>query len=135
MMRSSVGKSARFFVAACLAVGVGACEGPMGPPGAPGPGTRLVLDGTTDDVGEAEVALPAEAGTMDSPPAVTCYLSGTGQAWLVIGFDTDSDTDVGAGTDVSYVTACILDQDTAGNLLVAIVGAPVGWLFRVVVIY
>ena len=135
MMRPFVRTPVGLFGAACLVVGIGACEGPMGPAGAPGPGTRLVLNGTTDDVGEAEVALPAEAGTMDSPPAVTCYLSGTGIAWIVVGFDTDSDTDVESGTDVSYITACILDQDTAGNLLVAIVGAPVGWLFRVVVVY
>ncbi|MGE0161078.1 MAG: hypothetical protein AB7T31_16905 [Gemmatimonadales bacterium] len=129
----------RFFVgmvvAGSLSMGIAACEGPMGPAGVPGPGTRLVLNGTTDDFGEAAVDLPAEAGTIDSPPAVTCYLSGTGQAWIVLGFDTDSDTDVEAGTDNNFLTACLLDQGTGGNLIVAVVGAPVGWFFRVVVIY
>jgi hypothetical protein len=131
MKRSDV----RLGVAACLVTALAACEGPMGPPGAPGPGTRIVLNGTTDSTGEAVVDLPTEAGTLDSPPAITCYLSGTGDAWLIIGFDTDTDTDVEAGTNGSFLTACILDRNTAGNLIVAIVGAPVDWLFRVVVVY
>ena len=81
----------RLAVAVSLWIGMAACEGPMGPAGAPGPGTRLVLNGTTDQFGEAEIALPAEAGTIDSPPAVSCYLSQTGAEWLIISFDTDSD--------------------------------------------
>jgi len=125
----------RLGVVACFVSALVACEGPMGPPGAPGPGTRIVVNGTTDSTGEAVVDLPAEAGTMESPPAITCYLSGTGDAWLIIGFDTDTDTDVEAGTDGNYLTACILDQGTAGNLIVAIVGAPAAWLFRVVAVY
>jgi hypothetical protein len=107
----------------------------MGPAGAPGPGTRLVLNGTVDASGEATVDLPAEAGTIDSPPAVTCYLSETGTQWLIISLDSDSDTDVETGTDFFGVSACLLGQSTDGNLNVAIVGVPPDWLFRVVVIY
>lgn len=107
----------------------------MGPAGAPGPGTRLVLNGTVDPFGEAEIALPSEAGTLESPPAITCYLSGTGQAWIIVGFDTDSDTDVESGTDNNFLTACLIDEDTSGNLIVVVVGAPTDWFFRVVVVY
>jgi hypothetical protein len=125
----------RLAAAVGLAVALSACEGPTGPIGPPGPGTRLVLNGTTDTNGEAVVDLPSEAGTIADPPAVTCYLSGTGDAWLIIGFDTDTDTDAETATDNNFLTACILDQATGGNLIVAIVGAPVNWQFRVVVIY
>jgi hypothetical protein len=107
----------------------------MGPAGAPGPGTRLVLNGTTDQFGEAEIALPAEAGTIDSPPAVSCYLSQTGVEWLIISFDTDSDTDTDTTTDFFAVTACLLAQSTGGGLSVVILGVPPSWMFRVVVVY
>ena len=107
----------------------------MGPAGAPGPGTRLVLNGTTDDFGEAVVDLPAEAGTLEEPPAVTCYLSEDGLGWFIVTLDSDSDTDVETATDFFAVSACLLEQGTAGNLTVAIVGVPPTWLFRVVVIY
>jgi hypothetical protein len=122
-------------LAALLSIGLAACEGPMGPAGAPGPGTRIVLNGTTDVNGEAVVDLPAEAGTIESPPAVTCYMSGTGQAWVIVGFDTDSDTDVESGTDNNFLTACLLDEGTSGNLIVVLLGVPTGWFFRVVVVY
>jgi hypothetical protein len=122
-------------LAALLSIGLAACEGPMGPAGAPGPGTRIVLNGTTDVNGEAVVDLPAEAGTIESPPAVTCYMSGTGQAWVIVGFDTDSDTDVESGTDNNFLTACQLDEGTSGNLIVVLLGVPTGWFFRVVVVY
>lgn len=107
----------------------------MGPAGAPGPGTRLVLNGTVDQFGEAEITLPAEAGTLDSPPAVTCYLSETGQEWIIVSLDSDSDTDVETGTDFFGVSACLLGQSTGGSLSVVLVGVPSAWLFRVVVIY
>jgi hypothetical protein len=126
--------SVRLFTA-LLSIGLAACEGPMGPAGTPGPGTRIVLNGTTDANGEAVVDLPAEAGTIESPPAITCYLSGTGQAWIIVGFDTDSDTDVASGTDNNFLTACLIDEGTTGNLIVVIVGAPTGWFFRVVAVY
>ena len=108
----------------------------MGPAGAPGPGTRLVLNGTTDQFGEAQIDLPAEAGTVDSPPAVTCYIAEpAGQDWYIISFDSDSDTDVDTSTDFFGVSACVLTQVTGGSLSVIILGVPSAWLFRVVVIY
>ena len=107
----------------------------MGPAGAPGPGTRLVLNGTTDQFGEAEINLPPEAGTLDSPPAVTCYLSETGQEWIIISLDSDSDTDVDTMTDFFGVSACLLAPATGGGLSVIILGVPSSWMFRVVVIY
>lgn len=125
----------RLAVAVLLSIGVAACEGPMGPAGAPGPGTRLVLNGTTDQFGEAQIDLPAEAGTIESPPAVTCYLSQTGLEWLIISFDTDSDTDTDTTTDFFGVTACLLSQSTGGSLSVVILGVPASWMFRVVVVY
>ena len=130
MLRYSVGS-----LVALLSIALAACEGPMGPAGAPGPGTRLVLNGTVVPFGEAEIALPAEAGTLDSPPAVTCYLSETGQEWIIVSLDSDSDTDVETGTDYFGVSACLLGQSTGGGLSIVLVGVPPAWLFRVVVIY
>jgi hypothetical protein len=120
---------------AFLSIGLAACEGPMGPAGAPGPGTRLVLNGTVDQSGEAEIILPVEAGTIDSPPAVTCYLSESGQEWIIVSLDSDSDTDVETGTDFFGISACLLGQSTGGSLSVVLIGVPPTWLFRVVVIY
>jgi hypothetical protein len=129
----------RYFVrpvlAALLSIGFAACEGPMGPAGSPGPGTRLVLNGTVDQFGEAVIDLPAEAGTIDSPPAVTCYLSEIGQEWFIVSLDSDSDTDVETDTDFFGFSACLLGQSTGGSLSVVLIGVPPTWLFRVVVIY
>jgi hypothetical protein len=107
----------------------------MGPAGAPGPGTRLVLNGTTDQFGEAQIDLPVEAGTLDSPPAITCYVSTTGQDWFVIALDVDSDTDVETDTDIFAVSACVLSQSNGGSLSLVIFGFPPSLMFRVVVVY
>jgi hypothetical protein len=118
-----------------FALALTACEGPMGPAGPAGPGTRVVLDATTDSSGEALVELPNGSGTLASPPAVSCYLSETGDLWFVVALDSDTDTDVEAGTDTNVFTGCLLGITTSGSLGVGIFGAPAGWFFRVVVIY
>lgn len=112
-----------------------ACEGPMGPEGPPGPGgpgTRIVVDGVTDEFGEGLLSLPSEAGTLNSPPAVTCYLSGDGGVWLIVALDT---TDGNPDGDEPLFTSCLLGEGLDGNLVVAVFGAPADWLFRVVVVY
>ena len=131
MQRSHV----RFVVASCLVFGLAACEGPMGPAGAPGPGTRLVLNGTANGSGIASVELPADAGDLTNPPVVACYISSNGASWIIIAFDIDTDTDVETGTNVAGFLGCFLDPGTANNISVVAEGVPPGWLLRVVVVY
>jgi len=122
-------------VALALVLLLGACEGPTGPEGPPGPGgpgTRIVLDGITDEFGDGLVSLPPEAGTLISPPAVTCYLSGDGAVWLIVALDT---TDGNPDGDQPIFTSCLLGQGLSGDLVVAVFGAPADWFFRVVVVY
>jgi len=60
-----------------LALGLGCrgADGPMGPPGESGPGTRLVLTTTIWSGGGAAMALPTTVGTNPAlPPAMSCYL-------------------------------------------------------------
>ena len=135
MQRSFVGTPVRVFVAVCMSVALGACEGPMGPAGAPGPGTRLVVDAVANASGIASVDLPPEAGTLDSPPVVACYVSIDGASWIVIAFDSDTDTDVESGTDAAFFVGCFLDPGTQNNISVVVEGIPTGWLFRVVAVY
>lgn len=124
-------RSTTFFAhaIACAVVALlAACEGaagPMGPPGEPGPGTRLTYDGMLDASGTAVARLPAEAGTLADPPAVTCYVS-----------DSNTGPYIAIATDTYAGTTCGLARDAARNALaVAITGAPAGWYYRIVVIY
>jgi hypothetical protein len=94
----------------------------MGPEGPAGPGTRLVITATLNDSGIAMANLPTEAGTLQNPPGLTCYLSDTPAGpFLVIGTDLDG-------------PVCALGQQ--GGALVAFVsgGAP-GWIVQFVVLY
>jgi hypothetical protein len=127
--------SVRLAVTVCLAAMLAACEGPMGPAGIPGPGTRLVLNATANNAGTAVVNLPPEAGTLDDPPVVACYISSNGQFWSIIAFDSDSDTDVETGTDFAGFFGCFLDQGPGNTILVVAEPIPPGWLLRVVVVY
>jgi len=131
MQRSHV----RFVVGLCLVLGLAACEGPMGPAGAPGPGTRMVFNGTANGSGIATVDLPADVGTLDDPPVVACYISNNGSSWIVIAFDSDTDTDVDTSTDIAGYVGCFLDPGPTNNISVVAEGIPPGWLFRVVVVY
>jgi hypothetical protein len=107
----------------------------MGPAGEPGPGTRIVLDGVANSSGVAAVDLPPEAGTLASPPVVACYISNDGSSWIIIAFDSDTDTDVETGTDIAGFVGCFLDPGAQNNISVVVEGVPTGWLFRVVVVY
>jgi hypothetical protein len=108
----------------------------MGPAGSPGPGTRRVLDATVNSSGVASVNLPPEAGTLADPPVVACYFSGdAGVTWAILALDTDTDTDVEAGTDLAGFRGCFLDPGTGGTISVVAEGLVTGWLLRVVVIY
>ena len=76
-------------VALLLALG---CKGPMGPEGPEGPpganaggGSHLVFSGDLDASGGAVVELPAEAGTIDDPPGVTCYVKFGSTSWIIVG--------------------------------------------------
>jgi hypothetical protein len=110
-------------LAASLALVLAACEGPVGPPG---PGTRVVLDGTTDEFGDGLISLPSAAGSLASPPVISCYVSETGSLWFVVAVDS---------TQEGLITACLLGQNEDGTLFVAVFGAPASWLFRAVVVY
>ena len=82
-----------------LAVGCEGPEGPMGPegpPGAQGPegppgpagedGSALVYtaQGTLNASGTAVIALPADVVAEHGPPAVSCWVSSTGETWLPV---------------------------------------------------
>src|SRR5690606_22299475 len=109
-----------------LALVLTACEGPMGPEGPPGedgPGTRITYAGRLDAFGEALVSLPAQAGTTQNPPVVSCYISDSSAGpYIVIATDTSSGIVCGLG-------------DSAGTLAVAIAGAPSNWYYRISVVY
>ena len=112
-----------------LALGLAGCEGPAGPvgpagpAGQPGPGTRITLNAVVSASGVASADLPAEAGSLQDPPALTCYLGEPGSTvFLVVGLDTYSEI------------SCGLGQDAMG-LYAGMVGAPPGWTARFVVVY
>ena len=108
----------------------------MGPAGAPGPGTRLVFDATVGASGSATVSLPAEAGSLASPPAISCYVSGNGgTSWAILALDTDTDTDVDTSTDFVGFVGCFLDPGPGNTISVVAEPLPTGWLVRVVIVY
>ena len=98
-------------------------EGPQGVQGVPGPGTRTVLAGQLDSAGNGAVTLPSAAGTLNDPPAVTCYIadSANSTAWLLIATS-------------NLAGACGLGW-TGATWGVAIVQSEPFWLFRIVVVY
>lgn len=109
-----------------------ACEGPVGPmgpagpkgeQGEPGPGTRLVFTATVNSNGEAFAALPAAAGSLSDPPAVTCYVAQQGSSvFLLVSVDTYSGITCGIGTQGGVLYAIMVD-------------APAFWIARFVVVY
>lgn len=108
---------------------LGACKGPegpvgpTGPKGDPGPGTRVTFAGQVTSQGEATVQLPAEAGTVSEPPAISCYISSSSAgAYLLVWTDTFS------GVSCGLVAG-------ASGLRAAIVGAPAFWYYRIAVVY
>jgi len=123
------------FVLPVLGLFLMACEGPagdagpMGPAGPqgergePGPGTRIVLTGTTSGNGSASAQLPAEAGTMSNPPSIVCYLS-----------DNPDGPFLQLSTEFYVGVTCGLVQN-AGALHAVLTGAPPGWYYRLVVIH
>jgi hypothetical protein len=126
----------RLGVVACLVTALAACEGPMGPAGAPGSGTKLVLNATAGTSGSASVNLPPEAGSLESPPSISCYFSGdSGTSWAILAVDSDTDTDVEAGLDFFGFRGCFLDLGAGNSITVVAEGLAPGWLLRVVVLY
>ncbi|NIP58059.1 MAG: hypothetical protein GWM92_07370 [Gemmatimonadetes bacterium] len=127
----------RFLVRTALATvvvfGAMACEGPEGPvgpqgpegpEGPAGPGTRLTFQGQLDSFGDATVNLPQEAGTLDDPPSVSCFVSDVAEGLYISIASVD-------GAD----PACGFNDTASGNLAAIIVGAPADWFYRIVVIY
>ena len=112
-----------------LLLTVAACEGsvgpmgPQGPVGASGPGMRTVgttliaLDGT------ARIQLPVGFGTMDNPPAISCFIAQVQSGpWLVVATDLSTGLSCGIGA-------------SGGSLVVVLVGGPPFWFFRVVAVF
>ena len=101
------------------------CDGPTGPEGPEGPpgggSTRLVFTGTLDASGGALVELPAEAGTAEDPPAVTCYVEYGSVGWLILG-------SAGMGG-----TCTLIDRDD--HLEVSITQASSNHDYKIVVMY
>ena len=108
-----------------LLIAIASCEGPVGPQGS---GTRLVLSGILDTTGAADVLLPNEAGTIDDPPLVACYVSLDGVEWFVIG----------AGPSFQVIQ-CLLVAGDSNNVRVLIRSSQPatygGKQYRIVVVY
>ena len=64
-----------------MAIALAACDGPEGPAGESGPGTRLVFSGIFPADSLAAHVLPPEAGTVADPPVATCWVSPTSVIW------------------------------------------------------
>lgn len=122
-------RAARILVLALLPLGLAACEGPTGPegppgpPGAPGDGARLTFVGVLDDAGWGEILLPQEAGTMDDPPMLTCYIADDDWYWYVV------------NTDFENEIYCVIEEEN--GRLYAVLDAQIlaGWRFALVVMY
>lgn len=103
-------------------------QGPQGTAGATGPrgpGTRLQYSGNLDASGAVQRSLPLEAGTLGSPPTVTCYHATfpAGQ-WLVVG-----------GISATSTGRCGIGQQSTGALYVYLDRGSAGAEYLIVVIY
>lgn len=103
-----------------------ACEGPVGPEGPPGPpgeGARFTFVGVLDEEGWGEVLLPVEAGTMEDPPALTCYIADDVWYWYVI------------NTDFANDIFCVIEEEDGRLYAVLDAVTLAGWWFAFVVMY
>ena len=109
--------------------GAEGAKGPEGPAGEAGPGTRVVLTGTIAAAGSVIVQLPVDAGTIEQPPAVACYVGSTSSpnVWLV----------VASAPSTSGLPSCGLTASsrTARPISAAIINAQPGSPFAIVVVY
>ena len=119
----------RLLLLLVLLIGCTGDIGPTGPQGAQGnqgpagPGTRLTFSGQLNFLGFAVVLLPTEVGTIQDPPAVTCYIS-----------DRQAGPYVILASETTSAERCQIQQNLAGRLEVGLVAAPFLY-YRVVVIY
>jgi hypothetical protein len=65
---------AKILILLPLSLLLATCQGLPGEQGPAGPGTRIVLSGALEIGPGIEVQLPPEAGTMDDPPVIACYV-------------------------------------------------------------
>jgi hypothetical protein len=109
-----------------LPLGIAACEGPVGPQGprgAPGEATRISYIGVLDEFGWAEVLLPPEAGTIDDPPLLSCYVADDDWYWYVI------------NTDLENRIYCLLEEDRGRLYAVLDAEHLAGWWYSFVIVY
>lgn len=124
-MRGGIGA---LLLAALALVACEGPEGPMGPPGPEGeagPGTHITFTGQFDEDGNATVSLPAEAGTIDNLPVISCYESSDGETWGVIA----------DGWDDSDSTVCMVNENSDGSLNVVLIRGVPDWYYFVSVVY
>jgi len=113
-----------FVIAACEGpVGPRGPEGPPGPPGAPGDAARFTYVDILDETGWGEVLLPVEAGTMDDPPLLTCYIADDDWYWYVI------------NTDFANEIYCVIEEEAGRLYAVLDAESLAGWWFAFVVVY
>lgn len=87
--------------------------------------------------GTASRALPANAGTPDRLPALTCYTSHPDdRVWFAVGSVELPPGTVPPGED-DVLSNCILEPsfDNPNRLVATIEGETPGWLFQFVVVY
>lgn len=98
--------------------------GLQGPPGADGEDlTTIMRAGQLNAAGEGAASLPPEAGSIDDPPVVACYLSDSPNGpWLLI------------ASDPSSGISCGIVQNGSG-VAIALVGGPPNWYYTFVAAY
>lgn len=117
---------ATIFATMVLTAALIACEGPTGPAGPIGEqgpqGERAaphIVTATVGSDGTATAALPR--GSLESPPALTCYVRGPGdRGWVVIATSRD------------HVCALVMRD---GVLSAGVAGLALGWEVLFVAVY
>jgi hypothetical protein len=131
-------------LALLVPLGMAACEGPVGPTGPPGPpgatgptgppgpqgpqgppgeATVFRFVGVLDETGWGEVLLPEEAGTMDDPPLLICYIADDDWYWYTI------------NTDFANEIYCVIEEENGRLYAVLDAISLAGWRFAFLVIY
>lgn len=124
----------RIFAVAMFATLLAACkgdtgpmgpEGPAGPPGPAGPGQVATHSGRLDLSGSGVWTLPAAAGNISNPPALSCYLSDSSDGpFLLVSTDTFSGVVCGLGQSGATLRAVIISSSSYS-----------GWHYKFVAVY
>jgi hypothetical protein len=126
-MRRSLLIALSLAITACAGKdGPAGLTGPAGPQGTAGPGTHLMFTAPIGASGGATVALPAAAGTLSNPPALTCYVTSPGSTALLLVASSASNT---------YPYCGLVQSSSGGGLVAVMSGATQGSTALFVIVY